>query len=219
MRVLQVEDNATTAKSVELMLKAQGHACETAGCGEEALRLVREKDYDLILLDIMLPDIDGYEVLKRIVGWDIQTPVLIQSGLVGDDKDRAALGMVDSLAKPYGSKELQQRIKAIAERQSYADGADGAGPGTGGAKGKSAGDRRGTHRTRTIKSGMIVYNQSKCDMECLVVSLSDDGAALQPQDMLNLPDSFVLKIKDGAVHDCQVCWRHANKMGVRFADA
>ena len=66
MRVLQVEDNMTTAKSVELMLKAQGHACETAKSGQEALRLVEEKDYDLILLDIMLPDIDGYEFLKRI---------------------------------------------------------------------------------------------------------------------------------------------------------
>ena len=50
MRVLQVEDNMTTAKSVELMLKAQGHACETARSGQEALRLVEEKDYDLILL-------------------------------------------------------------------------------------------------------------------------------------------------------------------------
>ncbi len=52
MRVLQVEDDATAAKSVELMLRAQGHACETADCGQEALRLVQEKDYDLILLDI-----------------------------------------------------------------------------------------------------------------------------------------------------------------------
>ena len=216
MRVLQVEDNATTAKSVELMLRAQGHACETAGCGEEALRLVREKDYDLILLDIMLPDIDGYEVLKRIVGWDIQTPVLIQSGLVGDDKDRAALGMVDSLAKPFGSKELQQRIAAITERQNQSNG-DAVKPGE--TRQKSASDRRGTQRTRTIKGGMIVYNRNQCDMECLVLSLSDDGAALQPRDMLNLPDAFVLRIKDGAVHQCQVCWRHANKMGVKFVDA
>jgi DNA-binding response OmpR family regulator len=216
VRVLQVEDNATTAKSVELMLRAQGHACETASCGEEALRLVREKDYDLILLDVMLPDIDGYEVLKRIVGWNVHTPVLIQSGLVGDDKDRAALGMVDSLAKPYGSKELQQRIAAIAERQGQSiGGADK----PRGSEPKSADERRGAHRTRTIKSAMIVYNKNQCDMECLVLSLSDDGAALQPRDMLNLPDAFVLKSKDGAAHECQVCWRHADKMGVRFVDA
>jgi DNA-binding response OmpR family regulator len=216
MRVLQVEDDATTAKSVELMLYAQGHACETVGYGEEALRRVREKDYDLILLDIMLPDIDGYEVLKRIVDWDIGTPVLIQSGLVGNEKDRGALGMVDSLAKPFGSKELQQRLAAIAARQAASEaGAGESGP----AQEGTAGERRGTQRTRTIKSGVIAYHRNSCDMDCLVLSLSDAGAALQPQDMLSLPDSFVLKIKDGATHRCQVCWRHANKMGVKFAAA
>ena len=66
---------------------------------------------------------------------------------------------------------------------------------------------------------MIVYHDSKCDMDCLVLSLSDDGAALQPQDTINLPDNFLLQIKDGAVHECQVCWRHANKLGVRFVNA
>ncbi len=231
MRVLQVEDSATTAKSIELMLKAQGHACETVGCGEDALRRVRERDYDLILLDIMLPDIDGYEVLKRLADWDIQTPVLIQSGLIGNDKDRAALGMIDSLAKPYGSKELQQRIAAITAREARDDdaiykpaaakeaAAKEALAKEASAKEGSASERRGVQRTRTIKSGMIAYHQNTCDMECLILSLSDGGAALQPQDMLNLPDSFILKVKDGAVHECQVCWRHANKMGVKFADA
>ena len=216
MRVLQVEDNGTTARSVEQMLKAQGHACETADCGEEALRLVREKDYDLILLDVMLPDIDGYEVLKRIQGWGIETPVMIQSGLVGNDKDRAALGMADSLVKPYGSEELKQRMDAIAERQAPA------GPETGeaaDARPRSNGDRRGSLRTRTIKGGLIVFNKNQCDMDCLVLSLSDDGAALQPTDSLNIPDNFVLKIKDGTVHQCRVCWRHGNKLGVRFVDA
>jgi DNA-binding response OmpR family regulator len=216
MRVLQVEDDATAAKSVELMLRAQGHACETAGCGEEALRLVREKQYDLILLDIMLPDIDGYEVLKRIQGWGIETPVMIQSGLVGNDKDRGALGVVDSLTKPYGSRELQQRIEAITSREAAAS--EDAGK-TGNAKPESDGERRGAQRTRTIKSGLIAYNRNQCDMDCLVLSLSDDGAALQPLDSLNIPDAFVLKIKDGAVHECQVCWRHADKLGVRFTDA
>ena len=216
MRVLQVEDDATAAKSVELMLRAQGHACETADCGEEALRLVQEKDYDLILLDIMLPDIDGYEVLKRIQGWGIETPVMIQSGLVGNDADRGAFGMADSLAKPYGSKELQQRIEALTSREAVAG--EDAGK-TGNGKTESDGERRDTRRTRTIKSGLIAFNQNQCDMDCLVLSLSDDGAALQPLDCLNIPDAFVLKIKDGSVHECQVCWRHGNKLGVRFVDA
>jgi len=216
MRVLQVEDNWTTAKSVEQMLKAQGHLCETADCGEDALRLVREKDFDLILLDVMLPDIDGYEVLKRIQGWGIETPVMIQSGLVGNDKDRAALGMADSLVKPYGSEDLKNRIEAITGRETATSVESGK---SGDVQSGSNGDRRGTLRARTIKSGLISYNQSQCDMDCLVLSLSDDGAALQPQDTLNIPDNFVLKIKDGTVHQCQVCWRHGNKLGVRFVAA
>ena len=216
MRVLQVEDNGTTARSVEQMLRAQGHACETADCGEEALRLVREKDYDLILLDVMLPDMDGYEILKRIQGWGIETPVMIQSGLVGNDRDRAALGMADSLIKPVASQDLKDRIEAIAGRESEA----GADSGTAGdAQPRSNGDRRGALRARTIKSGLIVFHQNQCDMDCLVLSLSDDGAALQPTDSLNIPDNFVLKIKNGTVHQCRVCWRHGNKLGVRFADA
>jgi hypothetical protein len=66
---------------------------------------------------------------------------------------------------------------------------------------------------------LIVFHQNQCDMDCLVLSLSDDGAALQPTDSLNIPDNFVLKIKNGTVHQCRVCWRHGNKLGVRFADA
>ena len=214
MRVLQVEDNTSTARSVELMLKAQGHACETADCGEDALRLVQENSYDLILLDVMLPDIDGYEVLKRIQGWGVDTPVLIQSGLVDDEVERGALGMVDSLAKPFDAATLQKRIEAIVGRdQANKAGEDNA------IKVDAKPDRRGVQRARTIKSGLIAYNLSQCDMDCLVLSLSDTGAALQPLDTLNIPDDFILKIKDGAVHKCQVCWRHGNKIGVRFIDA
>ncbi len=65
MRVLQVEDDPTTAQSVELMLKSEGYECHTTARGEEAVRLAQKDPYDVILLDIMLPDIDGYEVLKR----------------------------------------------------------------------------------------------------------------------------------------------------------
>lgn len=217
MRVLQVEDDTTTAKSVELMLMAAGHACETADCGADALRLVEEQDFDLILLDIMLPDIDGYEVLKRMKAAKVSAPVLIQSGLVQDESERAAFGVVDSLVKPYGSKQLQERIEAITQRQV----AEKAAPADGGEDGGEDEDaeRRRAPRARTIKGAQIIYNNGHCDLDCLILSLSDSGAALQPQDMLNVPDSFVLRFHTGQVHRCQVCWRHADKVGVRFVDA
>ncbi len=62
MRVLQVEDEPSTARTVERMLRSDGHDCQTTPLGEEAVRLARDNDYDVILLDVMLPDIDGYEV-------------------------------------------------------------------------------------------------------------------------------------------------------------
>ncbi len=86
MRVLQVEDDPTAAQAVEQMLKSKGYACETTAYGEQAVALATHNDYDIILLDIMLPDIDGYEVLRRLQAAQVHTPVLIQSGLIGRDE-------------------------------------------------------------------------------------------------------------------------------------
>ena len=82
MRVLQLEDDAKTAQTVAMILKSDGHDCDTADCGEQALELARHAEYDIILLDIGLPDIDGHEVLKRLRGAGVMAPVVIQSGLV-----------------------------------------------------------------------------------------------------------------------------------------
>ncbi len=211
MRVLQVEDDASTAKAVELMLKSEGHDCETASLGEEAVRLAQEKDYDLILLDIMLPDIDGYDVLRRIRENNCSAPVLIQSGLVDNERDRAGLGVSESLLKPFNKQQLKAGIDAVTNAaNSLADG-DAATDGEGS-------ERRRATRTRTIKGAEIVYNTNTCIMDCMVISLSDGGAAIQPEDALILPEHFTLKIKFGSTRSCEVCWQHGNKIGVRFLD-
>ena len=213
MLVLQVEDDANTAQTVELMLKSEGHDCETASLGEEAVRLAKEKDYDLILLDIMLPDIDGYEVLRRIRENNVSAPVLIQSGLVANERDRAGLGVSESLLKPFNKQELNAGIDAVTKLPSpeTEESAEKA-PDAGGS------ERRRAPRARTIKGAEIAYSNNNCVMDCVVVSLSDSGAAVQPDDVLRLPDNFTLRIKFGASHDCEVCWRHGNKVGVRFLD-
>ncbi len=82
MRVLQIEDDAKTAQTVAMILKSEGHDCDTADCGKRALELAGCTEYDLILLDIGLPDIDGYEVLNRLRGAGVTTMVIIQSGLI-----------------------------------------------------------------------------------------------------------------------------------------
>ncbi len=113
MRVLQVEDDAKTAQTVAMILKSDGHDCDTADCGEQALELARHAEYDIILLDIGLPDIDGHEVLQRLRGAGVTTPVIIQSGLVLRKNEVKDLGVEDYLAKPFGRRELTESLQSV----------------------------------------------------------------------------------------------------------
>ena len=87
MRVLLVEDDTATAQSIEMMLRSESYVCDTTDMGEDGLEIGKLYDYDIIVLDLMLPDIDGYEVLRRLRAARVQTPILILSGLSAlDDK-------------------------------------------------------------------------------------------------------------------------------------
>jgi len=92
MRVLLVEDDPSVAKSIELMLRGEGFICDTTDLGEDGLEIGKLYDYDIIVLDLMLPDIDGYEVLRRLRAAKVQTPVLILSGLSEPDQKIKGLG-------------------------------------------------------------------------------------------------------------------------------
>ncbi len=81
MRVLLVEDDVTAARGITLMLQSGGLIVDTTDTGEEALELVRHYDYDIVVLDLMLPDMEGYEVVRRMRVARMETPVLILSGL------------------------------------------------------------------------------------------------------------------------------------------
>ncbi len=118
MRVLQVEDDPAAARAVEQMMKSKGYACRTTAFGEEAVNLAMDSHFDLILLDIMLPDIDGYEVLRRLQAANVATPVLIQSGIIGRDEMEKGVGfgVEDYLVKPFNRNELDERIDAVMAR-------------------------------------------------------------------------------------------------------
>ena len=111
MRILQIEDDSTTADSVEMILQAEGHTCDTARSGEIALDLARSTEYDLILLDIGLPGMDGYEVLNHIRRAGVTTPVIIQSGLVLLKNKVKDLDVSDCLIKPFGRRDLSESIE------------------------------------------------------------------------------------------------------------
>jgi two-component system cell cycle response regulator CtrA len=118
MRVLLVEDDSATAKSIELMLKSEGYICDTTDLGEDGLEIGKLYDYDIIVLDLMLPDMDGYEVLRRLRSAKIETPVLILSGMSELDAKIKGLGFGadDYLTKPFDKRELIARIQAIVRR-------------------------------------------------------------------------------------------------------
>ena len=218
MRVLQVEDDPAAARAVEQMMKSKGYACRTTAYGEEAVALATDNNYDLILLDIMLPDIDGYEVLRRLQAANVNTPVLIQSGIIGRDEMEkgAGFGFEDYLVKPFSRNELDERIGAVMARVAQMA---GAAPDSGDRRDKSRDDekvRRSHSRIRTLKGGQIIYNNANCIADCLILNMSDGGASLQATDAIDLPIHITLKEKQGKSYKCEVCWQHGKKLGVRF---
>ena len=152
MRVLLVEDDAATAASIQLMLKKESFICDTTDLGEDGLEIGKlyKDDYDIILLDLMLPDIDGYEVLRRLRAARVRTPILILSGLGELDHKLKGLGFGadDFLTKPFDRRELVARIQAIVRRS----------------KG---------HSESTIRTGKLVVN-----LDTRVVSVEDQPVHL-----------------------------------------
>ncbi|MEM7570170.1 MAG: response regulator transcription factor [Pseudomonadota bacterium] len=118
MRVLLIEDDMSTSKSIELMLGSEGFNVYATDLGEEGLDLGKLYDYDIILLDLNLPDMHGYDVLKKLRLAKIGTPILILSGDTElDNKVRGlGFGADDYMTKPFHKEELVARIHAIVRR-------------------------------------------------------------------------------------------------------
>ncbi|WP_322865800.1 response regulator transcription factor CtrA [Aquicoccus sp. G2-2] len=118
MRVLLVEDDPTTSKSIEMMLTHANLNVYTTDLGEEGIDLAKLYDYDLILLDLGLPDMNGHDVLRQLRLARVDTPILILSG--ADDTENKlkgfGFGADDYLTKPFHREELVARIHAIIRR-------------------------------------------------------------------------------------------------------
>lgn len=118
MRVLLVEDDPAMAQSLELMLKSANMVVDKTDLGEDGLEIGKLYDYDIIILDLMLPDMDGMEVLRRLRDARVETPVLILSGQTESEMKVKGLGSGadDYLTKPFDKAELMARIQAIVRR-------------------------------------------------------------------------------------------------------
>ncbi len=118
MRVLYIEDNKATADTIAMILRSQGYVCDTEELGEDGMEIAKLYDYDVILLDLMLPDMDGLEVLRRLRSARVQTPIIILSALAETPSRLKGFGQGadDYLVKPVNKRELLARIQAVVRR-------------------------------------------------------------------------------------------------------
>jgi DNA-binding response OmpR family regulator len=217
VRVLHVENNPATAKEVELMLRGVADHYETTALGEYALHLAQRTAFDLILLDVMLPDIDGYEVIRSLRAAGVRTPYLILSGLVDRESEfgALALGGGDYLAKPFTRTELFASIEAVLAHANLADPANLEVDRPGRAAAEGGDDERRKHRRfRTIKSARIDFAQG---IDCRILDMSHSGAAIRiPDEKIDLPPSFLLELDGETAQLCSIRWRVRDRVGVKF---
>ncbi len=118
-KLLIVEDQADLAKGLEVNLKKEGYAVSKAGSGEEALKLVTQENPDLIILDVMLPGMSGFDVCRQLRSKSIEIPIIMLTAK-SEEIDRVVgleLGADDYMTKPFSLRELQARVRARLRRQ------------------------------------------------------------------------------------------------------
>jgi two-component system OmpR family response regulator len=118
VRVLVVEDEPKLAALVARALREEGHPADVAERGADALGMALAAPYDAIVLDVMLPDLDGFEVVRKLRAKDVWTPVLMLTArdAVADRVDAIDMGADDYLTKPFSFAELFARLRAVARR-------------------------------------------------------------------------------------------------------
>lgn len=116
-KILIVEDEIAISDLIKISLESQGYKCETAYDGEIAANLIEEKQYDLVLLDVMLPKIDGYELLEYIKQMqDIPVIFITAKGQIKDKIKGLKAGSDDYITKPFVMEELFARVEAVLRR-------------------------------------------------------------------------------------------------------
>ncbi|HEY1513946.1 MAG TPA: response regulator transcription factor [Gaiellaceae bacterium] len=118
MRVLVVEDEPKLAALVARALREEGHAADVAERGADAIWMAQSAPYDAVVLDVMLPDLDGFEIVRRLRAKQVWTPVLMLTArdAVADRVDALDSGADDYLTKPFSFAELFARLRAVARR-------------------------------------------------------------------------------------------------------
>ena len=175
MRVLIVEDDAKLAQIIRRGQRAHGLSADVAAAGEDALWMAAATEYGAIILDVMLPGIDGVETCRRLRAGGVATPVLMLTARTGIEDRVAGLdqGADDYLAKPFAFEELMARLRALARR-------------TGTPRGPvvEVGDLRLDPASREVRRGSTPIELTPKEFAVLEALMRRPGEALSRFDLL-----------------------------------
>jgi DNA-binding response OmpR family regulator len=176
--VLVIEDNALLAAGLRNNLEFEGYGAEVASTGREGLRLARQRTASLIVLDLMLPDMDGFRVLRELRDRGVDTPVLILTAM-GEETDKVRgfrFGADDYVTKPFSLIELLARVSALLRRSRAT--ANSASPT------RVFGDIQVNTSTREVLRGGVPVSLRPKEYDLLMALVQRDGAVASREDLL-----------------------------------
>ena len=177
MKILLVEDTVQLNRALTTLLKRNSYTVDSAFDGEEALLFIRDYQYDLIILDIMLPKVDGLEVLRSIRRNKISTPIILLTAKssVEDKILGLDLGADDYLPKPFNTEELLARVRALSRRTGqYQDKNE-----------LTFGDILINENTSTLKCGDKEVSLSNKELQILTILVSANGKMVSQESLIN----------------------------------
>ena len=180
-KILIVEDEARIARVISLELKHEGYAVEIAGNGKDAINLALAEDWDLILLDVMLPEMSGFEVLRRLRMQDEQTPVILLTARnsVFDKVNGLDHGANDYITKPFEMEELLARIRSAIRVATTAQGKKSANAM------KVVDDLEVDEGARVVKRDGITIELTRREFDLLVFLMDHSNQVLTREQLLN----------------------------------
>ena len=176
--VLVIEDNALLAAGLRNNLEYEGYVAEIAGTGREGLRLARQRTASLIVLDLMLPDMDGFRVLRELRDRGVDTPVLILTAM-GDEAEKVRgfrFGADDYVTKPFSLLELLARVSALLRR--------GRAPVAVESGTRVFGDVVINTATREVSRGGVPIGLRPKEFDLLMALVRRDGAVVSREELL-----------------------------------
>jgi two-component system, OmpR family, response regulator len=193
MRILLVEDHVKLAGLLQHGLREEGIAADVAGNGADGLWRATEEAYDVVVLDVMLPDLDGVEVCRRLRAAELDTPVLMLTA-VGTVPDRVAgleAGADDYLVKPFAFDELLARLRALARRGSVSPSAE-----------LTVGDLRLDPRTRRVFRAGTEVELTAQEFALLEAMARRPGEVLSREQLVHLAWDIAYEARSNVVDVC-----------------